>query len=339
MTRTFSFHHTIKACGTAAFPSSLLNDIARFLQVEKCGIVEYSRITHPYYIDAAHVPEAETRLYLAGAYRFDPFFHQWSHEGRSGVMTLEAIRNQGGSLARGASDYILQFQPLTGMADEMALLLNKIGLATDNYFFLRDSPFDDAEIAAIAQAVPMLQALYDLNQNLILRDIGAGAPPHAPVSRADAYAVHDRQGQRVVASPSWNTLLARADGLADAIAEVISGKQETARFQGYQVLREPLGADFSPCPNGMIVFVSSQPVPASAPVSSSVLDDMFTGLLTEREIAICLLILKGYPSISIAEKLGIALGTVKNHRKNIYRKMDITSERELFLMLLAHVSD
>jgi DNA-binding CsgD family transcriptional regulator len=30
--------------------------------------------------------------------------------------------------------------------------------------------------------------------------------------------------------------------------------------------------------------------------------------------------------------LGLAVGTVKNHRTRIFRKLDITTERELFLI-------
>ena len=34
---------------------------------------------------------------------------------------------------------------------------------------------------------------------------------------------------------------------------------------------------------------------------------------------------------ALAARLGIASGTVKNHRARIYEKLDITTERELFL--------
>jgi DNA-binding CsgD family transcriptional regulator len=34
--------------------------------------------------------------------------------------------------------------------------------------------------------------------------------------------------------------------------------------------------------------------------------------------------------IEIARKLGLSRGTVKNYRLAIYRKLDITTERELF---------
>lgn len=56
--------------------------------------------------------------------------------------------------------------------------------------------------------------------------------------------------------------------------------------------------------------------------------------LSAREREIVKLILAGYPTAGIASKLGLARGTVKNHRRSIYTKLDITTERELFLQYL-----
>ena len=43
-----------------------------------------------------------------------------------------------------------------------------------------------------------------------------------------------------------------------------------------------------------------------------------------------LLTLQGHPVIEIARRMGLSRGTVKNYRVAIYRKLDITTERELF---------
>jgi DNA-binding CsgD family transcriptional regulator len=56
--------------------------------------------------------------------------------------------------------------------------------------------------------------------------------------------------------------------------------------------------------------------------------------LSPRELDIVRLILEGHPTMGIARKLGLAPGTVKNHRRNIYSKLDITTERELFLQYI-----
>jgi DNA-binding CsgD family transcriptional regulator len=56
--------------------------------------------------------------------------------------------------------------------------------------------------------------------------------------------------------------------------------------------------------------------------------------LTVREREIAALILAGHPSSAIAGRLGISTGTVRIHRHNIYGKLDITTEREIFLQYL-----
>jgi DNA-binding CsgD family transcriptional regulator len=51
--------------------------------------------------------------------------------------------------------------------------------------------------------------------------------------------------------------------------------------------------------------------------------------LTEREKAIIELVLQGHSSESIGLRLGVATGTVKVHRRNIYRKLGISSQTQL----------
>jgi DNA-binding CsgD family transcriptional regulator len=59
--------------------------------------------------------------------------------------------------------------------------------------------------------------------------------------------------------------------------------------------------------------------------------------LTEREREIVQLVLIGHSSSSIALNLGISLPTVKTHRRNIYTKLDISSQAELFSLFLLHL--
>ncbi len=54
--------------------------------------------------------------------------------------------------------------------------------------------------------------------------------------------------------------------------------------------------------------------------------------LTRREFEIVELILSGHSSPSIVLHLGIALPTVKSHRRNIFRKLGISAQAELFAL-------
>jgi len=56
--------------------------------------------------------------------------------------------------------------------------------------------------------------------------------------------------------------------------------------------------------------------------------------LSRREIQVCAEIVLGLSSVAIASKLGISINTVFSHRKQAYAKLDISSQRELFQMLM-----
>lgn len=58
--------------------------------------------------------------------------------------------------------------------------------------------------------------------------------------------------------------------------------------------------------------------------------------LSTREAELVQLVLAGHPTATIATRLGITVGTVKNHRRRIYEKLDITTERELFLQFFQY---
>jgi DNA-binding CsgD family transcriptional regulator len=60
--------------------------------------------------------------------------------------------------------------------------------------------------------------------------------------------------------------------------------------------------------------------------------------LSDRERELVQLILTGHPTATIAGRLVVTVGTVKNHRRRIYEKLDITTERELFLQFFQYQS-
>jgi DNA-binding CsgD family transcriptional regulator len=78
-------------------------------------------------------------------------------------------------------------------------------------------------------------------------------------------------------------------------------------------------------------FRRTDQAPAAARRIDEKLPDGLWPGLSGRERQLVGLILAGYPTALIAQRLGISVGTVKNHRLSIYRKLDITTERELFL--------
>ncbi len=61
-------------------------------------------------------------------------------------------------------------------------------------------------------------------------------------------------------------------------------------------------------------------------------------MLTSREREIVTMVLRGHSTESIAMQLGISPGTVKIHRKNIYRKLGVSTQAELFAAFMGFQS-
>jgi DNA-binding NarL/FixJ family response regulator len=56
--------------------------------------------------------------------------------------------------------------------------------------------------------------------------------------------------------------------------------------------------------------------------------------LPPREREVVTFVLKGYSSAAIANELNLAVATVKTYRRNIYAKLGISSQNELFSLFL-----
>ena len=115
--------------------------------------------------------------------------------------------------------------------------------------------------------------------------------------------------------------IARADIVADA-------------FRGLHEAHAALTAQTTPSD------AETGPPPPSLPAYDALIATMAARHgMTEREREIAHRALRGYPNALIARDLGIAVGTVRNHRARLYAKLDITSERELFAICLDTLLD
>ena len=67
------------------------------------------------------------------------------------------------------------------------------------------------------------------------------------------------------------------------------------------------------------------------------IDNFGSSVLSKREAEIVQMLLRGHTTKSAAAKLNIAPGTVKNHRNNIYFKLDLNSQSELFSLFIQSI--
>ncbi len=63
-----------------------------------------------------------------------------------------------------------------------------------------------------------------------------------------------------------------------------------------------------------------------------------SSVLSPREKSVLELMLRGYGTASSADKLNIAVETLRRHRKSIYRKLDVGSQTDLFSLFITSLS-
>jgi DNA-binding CsgD family transcriptional regulator len=66
----------------------------------------------------------------------------------------------------------------------------------------------------------------------------------------------------------------------------------------------------------------------------STIENFASSLLTRRERQVLFYMISGYSSALTAQRLNTSEGTIKIHRKNIHRKLDIGSQAELFSLFI-----
>lgn len=67
---------------------------------------------------------------------------------------------------------------------------------------------------------------------------------------------------------------------------------------------------------------------------SAVVDNFGSSVLTQRERQVVGMLLKGFSDALAAERLVISTSTLRNHKKSIYRKLGVTSQGQVFSILL-----
>ena len=79
---------------------------------------------------------------------------------------------------------------------------------------------------------------------------------------------------------------------------------------------------------------STERAPAMDSQIRDALSHFGSGVLSDRELEIARLVLRGFSSKAMAERLKISPDTVKVHRRHLYAKLDISSQPELFSLFI-----
>ncbi|UCI10445.1 helix-turn-helix transcriptional regulator [Mesorhizobium sp. B1-1-8] len=307
------------AIGDETFYDRLLEVLSSLVDTDLLSLVRYSSFGAPDLIIPREIRSEVAAPYDSGLYALDPFHHYWREVGVPAVCSLRRLA----PTDMWKSRYALEFLRAARISDEIAVFLPPIGGASPTLIVDRaEGEFAAAELDRIDNVFPLLAGLHSAHLKAIINHGLTADAAEKPLR------LIDRSGKELAANNAWKRLAAHpVAGLAEALADLAKpGKTQVSLPDGRLVVRSPLGTDFGAAPGGLCdqVEVSTMHAPAGC-------SDGWLAGLTHRERQIVELTLEGHPIASIANRLGVKRGTIKNHRLRLYQKLDITTERELFL--------
>lgn len=313
------------AIGCETFYDRLLGVLEALVEADLASLVRYSSFGAPDLIIPREIRTEVAAPYSSGLYAFDPFHHYWQETARPAVKSLRQLA----AAELWKSRYALEFLRAAHISDEIAVFLPPIGGASPTLIVDREhGRFTEVELARVERVFPFLAGLHNAHLKAI---ISRGVITHAAEK---PLRLMDRSGKELAANLAWKKLAAEpGSGLTEALADFDRlGATRTTLPDGSILIRSPLAADFGAAPGGLCDQIVMQAAPG---LGSS--PDTWLAPLTQRERQIVSLTLEGHPIASIAKRLGVRPGTVKNHRLRLYQKLDITTERELFLTHMQHL--
>ncbi len=310
--------------GTSGFYDALLDLLGTAASHDLAALVRYSRASPPDLIIPRIEPTEAIMAYYSHYYAFDPFYAHWKNGGETGVYRLLAIES-----GIGRSAYAREFLTAMHIHDEIAVFLPAIGDASPTLILDRaKGTFLAAEVARIRRLFPLLAALHRRHLGTI---VTAGIDPgNSPIGPERPLRFVDQHGHQIFSTAAWAEQSRDAE-VAQALQVVTARGPCTVHLKGHMALRRTqLPPDFGPAPGGYCDEISPDRQAGAAAPTTDDLPAQIAAPLSEREREVVLLTLQGHPVIEIARRMGLSRGTVKNYRVAIYRKLDITTERELF---------
>jgi len=311
------------------FHDYLLRAVASLVPHDLLSMIRYSRIAAPDFFACQGLAPAFVTLYNRELYRYDPYYRYWKEGGRPGVQPMSRVLEP-----KLRDRYVNAILAEANITDEVSILLQPIGSCCLALFIDRcGGKFSKNEIAGLEAVYPLVAGLQEAHVTSLRSgmwseddDLSSTLPSARPMR------ILDRAGREVFQNRAWQMLKEREGGnLNGALAHLPqSGPGQAIMPDDLILHRAALPAGFGLAPGGWIEMVEPQGRSPRRPDQFAV-PEALAAQLTPREIEIVQLILRGYPTSGIADKLGVSRGTIKNHRLRLYEKLDITSEREVFL--------
>ncbi len=313
--------------GQSDFYDVALDLIGGIVRCDRRLVMRYSRFDKPSFLVNQSLASDFVTSYLEGLYRFDPLYRVVRSTETAGVLTFQGLREN-----QPVDSFYDEFFASVMIYDELSMMLPVVsGVCIALCFDRNREAFQTAEVFRLHQLYTLIDALHRLHIEKTMFGSRCGSPFDAKM----AILITDADGRALYNNEKWVEFSHRMD--SQHVEVLAEARSEGEHFiDGDHVLHwETLPATNAVAPCGRIHIVE-RTSPGYFNVDVEVIYGAFADRhrLTPREKEIVWLILRGYPSSSIASRLGLSAGTVKNHRYRLYTKLDITTEREIFSLFL-----
>ncbi len=321
---------TIQGVGHDFFYEKLAELSAGVIGCERWLVVRYARFSIPEIVVNQSMDESAVKFYFDGLYKLDPWTRLIHSGTKTGVLTLSGLHSTDIE-----NSYYDEIYRTAKIYDELAMLIDVPGqVCIAVCLDLARGRFSEKEVEKMKLFYPMIIAIHQSHLNLSFAQNAANLGLTKD-TKERAVTVLDRNNQKVYSNNAWRGVEAE---LHISLESLIGREQENGiiSLNNNRVLHwEKLGSQFAIAPCGTICVIETEALISKTRGFEETLQK-FSKVhnMTERESSIVELVVRGFPNSGIAKKIGISPGTVRNHRHRMYNKLDITSERELFLIFI-----
>ena len=323
----------VSLLGTFKAYIGIVDLIRQLVPAARAQVMYYPRFSTPRYLYEVATPQPEQEIYRQ-YYRFDPFYKEITALVDPAVIQLKPLLRR--SLE--TDIYMSVFYPQTGAIDEIGILLPAFGGGVVGLFCQAPREYSPEEVASVDALLPMIAAFHTVQDRLTLLTARTGQRQGG----YDRYVILlDDEGRETFRSHEMAQLERINPGLGDAIAQL--AKQpcgSSVQLTEGTLHIADLGEGVVWQRGGRICFFHAGPnagVPRE--LTAAIGDFLRLYGLSPRQRDILELTLLGSSAYNIAHRLKLTKGTVRNHRKLIYDKLDVTTEREIFSMFLKYISN
>lgn len=316
--------------GTADFIAVLVALPGFLLDCERALVVRYTRFARPEFLLNTSLTPAAIDVYQRGLYQLDPLLRQVESGRLRPVCTFRQIHAE-----EGGGEFYDEIYRHGMIHDELAIMIPVAGGGCLALCFDRGgSEFSVAEIDEARRWWPLLQELHRLHlRTCLLNGLGSlfGGGSVCVLALAETGAVFYR-------NDAW-TRLAHPLDESSLIARALQFPAGTpASFGGgivyWDVFASPR-EDVRQC--RLVFFETDDAGEAPLDVHARLTDFCHRHGLSPRESEIVLQMTRGCHNASIARRLGLTVGTIKNYKRRLYEKLDVTNEREVFTLIITHL--